>query len=350
MGTSIWFEVLRNSSLNKYFQILWFNVNVHKDFSTFGKVNINNIWSNLKLYIKFFYLLRNFKPELVLVPISQSTSGFLKDSIFIRLARKKTRTLVMLHGSNLKNWLNDSSALINHYVAGSFKETNGAIVLGKNLKHIFFTWYPEEKIYVVPNGLSYNNIPPTGRNNTLLIVRYIGSLTKSKGIIDLIEAVRHLGESKNKFKLIINGIWRDPEVKKKCEMIIQENLLPVEYEGEVTGSWKNLAYSETDIFVFTPNKPEGHPMVIIEAMASGLPIIATDQGAITESVHNGVNGFIVKPDSPLEIAEKIRYLINNPEERMRMGRESRRFYEENLREEIMVDRLKDVINRVLIEK
>ena len=85
-------------------------------------------------------------------------------------------------------------------------------------------------------------------------------------------------------------------------------------------------------------------------MAAGLPIISTDQGAITESVIDGVNGFIVEKQNPQQIAEKIKFLIENPELKKKMGKESRRRYEENFTEEKMVERLTQAFNAVLSRK
>lgn len=349
LGTSIWFDILRKSKLGESFDIQWFNVNTHRDFSTLGKGSYRNVWPNIILYFRFRLMLRSFKPALILIPISQSTPGFLKDSIFIRLARKRGKTLIMLHGSNIKNWLNNSPRWVNRYFINTLENTYGAIVLGKNLRYLFSQLYSEDKIFVVPNGLTVNNLPEKVKKRSKIIIRYIGSLTKSKGTIELIEAAKILKESDTEFIMILNGVWRDVEFKNKCLKIIEENSLPVQYGGEVTGEEKIKTYSDSDIFVFTPNKPEGHPMIIVEAMASGLPIISTNQGAITESVQDGLNGYIVKTDAPEEIADKILFLINNPETRISMGLESRRLYLENFTEEKMVDRLKDVFNRVLKE-
>ena len=93
---------------------------------------------------------------------------------------------------------------------------------------------------------------------------------------------------------------------------------------------------------------EGHPWVIVEAMASGLPIITTDQGCIKESVIDGENGFIIPKRDPDSIAEKIIHLIEQPELRERMGKKSRQLYEANLTEEHFVQRMIDTINLTLI--
>ena len=117
--------------------------------------------------------------------------------------------------------------------------------------------------------------------------------------------------------------------------------------GPVYGRNKYDLLLSSDIFVFTPVQEEGHPWVIIEAMEAGLPIIATDRGAITESVIDGKNGFIVEKENPSQIAERIQYLIDNPEQRKRMGEESRRLYLENFTEEKMIRRLSQTFHSVL---
>jgi glycosyltransferase involved in cell wall biosynthesis len=64
-------------------------------------------------------------------------------------------------------------------------------------------------------------------------------------------------------------------------------------------------------------------MVVLEAMAAGLPVITTDQGAIRETVLDGVNGFIVPKGDPAAIAEKIVLLLRDHDLRRRMGQASR---------------------------
>jgi len=103
----------------------------------------------------------------------------------------------------------------------------------------------------------------------------------------------------------------------------------------------------SDLFIFPPREPEGHPWVIIEAMAASLPIITTDQGAISESVIHGENGFLVEPKSPQQIAERIIQLIDDPKLCKSMGADSRRKYEASFTESVMVGKLRDAFVRVL---
>jgi glycosyltransferase involved in cell wall biosynthesis len=105
--------------------------------------------------------------------------------------------------------------------------------------------------------------------------------------------------------------------------------------------------SNADIFVFPPRAPEGHPWVIVEAMAAGLPIISTDRGAIVESVKHEENGFIVPLGDPQAIAKHIQELINFPEKRQRMGQNSRKHYLTNFTEAAMVENLTHIFQNVM---
>jgi glycosyltransferase involved in cell wall biosynthesis len=155
------------------------------------------------------------------------------------------------------------------------------------------------------------------------------------------------GKTSLSFKFLLIGVWNDEKVRIESISKIDSGFLPVQIFPPAAGKEKLNFFEEADIFVFPPRDPEGHPWVIVEAMAAGLPIITTDRGAITESVIHGVNGFIVEANNPLQIAEKLEYLMNHPDVRETMGKESRRLYEEKFTEEKMVEKLTNVFNTVL---
>ena len=122
--------------------------------------------------------------------------------------------------------------------------------------------------------------------------------------------------------------------------------LTVQFYSQEESIRKFELMASAAIFLFPPRAPEGHPWVIIEAMASSLPIISTNQGAIVESVIDGENGFIVPTHSPNEIANKITILANDENLRISMGNKSRAFYESKFTEEKMVERLSSIIHQL----
>lgn len=327
MGPAVATKLILDSELNKFFNLIHVNTTMNSDLSDIGKWKPEKAGKNLQVWINLVKAILKHKPVLVLIPISQSTTGFLKDSIYIILAKLSgTKVLLQLRGSDFRRWLDHSSIINQWYVKSVLKLTSGMIVLGEKLKHIFKDLYPEDKIFVIPNGADYT-IPVRNSNNNNIKLIYLGNLQSSKGIEDVIRAVAIVKNSgKTHFTLDIIGAWRNDQVKSVCLELIKSGELPVTVHGQEASSEKLQYLANSDIFIFPPREPEGHPWVVIEAMAAGLPIISTDQGAITESVLEGRNGFIISPSNPEQLAEKISFLIDNPAIRQRMGEESRKLY------------------------
>ena len=92
---------------------------------------------------------------------------------------------------------------------------------------------------------------------------------------------------------------------------------------------------------------EGHPWVIVEAMAAGLPIISTDHAAISESVITGVNGYLVEKKNVEQVAEKIKILAADKSLRDKMGAASKKMYLDNFTEDKMIERMKNVFISVI---
>jgi glycosyltransferase involved in cell wall biosynthesis len=179
-------------------------------------------------------------------------------------------------------------------------------------------------------------------------VLYLANFIRSKGIFETLEAMKQVFLQVQNIRLVAAGSYAK-EIKEDIDRLLLANpALPADLPGPVVNQKKYELFAAADVFVFPTYYPaEGHPWVIVEAMAAGLPIITTDQGAITESVKDGVNGFIVEKRNPQQIADKIKFLIENPEIRKKMGEQSRRLYLENFTEEKMVERMSHAFNSVL---
>ena len=291
-------------------------------------------------------LLSKHKPDLVLIPFSQDTVPFIKDSVFILLSKLyRRKVLLHLRGSNFLGWISTSSFLTKWFVKKMIRLSDGVIVLGNNLRYLFKDYLSDNKIFVVPNGADYYFPPRIEKSFRIL---YFANLLRAKGIEDVLQAIKLLAKKGiTNFQVDVVGSWRDRKIEEECKAVVNQNQLPVVFHEPASGERKLFFFSNADVFVFTPREPEGHPWVIVEAMAAGLPVIATDKGAIIESVRNEQNGYIVPPSSPEEIASRIVQLLNDDNLRKRMSRESRKRYEENFTEEKMTVRLKEVFNKVI---
>jgi glycosyltransferase involved in cell wall biosynthesis len=170
-----------------------------------------------------------------------------------------------------------------------------------------------------------SNIGELRINNQLIkkpIVAMIGRIdTEQKRQQDFIEAAEIvLKEIPEVYFLIVGGTSNPYEEKQKKELesLIKKKI--ISHRVLLTGFISNLEeiLANIDIFVL-PSVKEGVPAAILEAMVAKKPVIATNVGGIPEVVIDGETGFLVEPKNPKVIAEKIIFLLKNPERAKEMG-------------------------------
>ena len=152
------------------------------------------------------------------------------------------------------------------------------------------------------------------RNDTcqtdLIKLLYVGNIEKEKGLDSLLEALNYLQAKEINFILEIVGegpyrFFLEKEIKR---LDLQDK---VKFSGAIMfGNELFQKYKSADIFVL-PSLSEGIPKVLFEAMAFGLPIVATKVGGIPDIIKHLENGYLVKPGSPIQLAEAINVLIKN---------------------------------------
>ena len=211
----------------------------------------------------------------------------------------------------------------------------------------------DKDIYVVPLGINLDNCNDLSREESrsrlqikeeAKIIIFVGSLRPIKGVKYLIQAIDIINKEKAGVKLMLVG---DGGERESLEQLVKD--LDLESSVTFTGKVANEKVPEymaaSDVFVL-PSLSEGFPVVTLEAMASGLPIVATRVGGMPEIVEDGENGFLVEPRNPGQIAERILLLLKDDQLREKMARSNRekakRYSWENV-----VERLERVYLEVL---
>lgn len=105
-------------------------------------------------------------------------------------------------------------------------------------------------------------------------------------------------------------------------------------------------YQEADVFVL-PTRADIAPFVILEAMASSLPVISTRIGGIPELMEEGVTGYLIEPNDPNGLRIAIQKLINNPQLRLRLGEAGRRRVEQSFDASVNMHQLADQIRQTV---
>jgi glycosyltransferase involved in cell wall biosynthesis len=158
-----------------------------------------------------------------------------------------------------------------------------------------------------------------GISNDIPVIGIIARLAPVKGHATLIATCRILKESGIDFRLLIVG-----DGPLKTELMTLANSLQLSADVIFAGARFDIPdlLNIMDIFVLS-SISEGISLTLIEAMASGLPIIATDVGGNPEVVVSGETGFLVPPKEPVLMAERIQQLLNNEPLRKDLGRKGR---------------------------
>jgi glycosyltransferase involved in cell wall biosynthesis len=232
------------------------------------------------------------------------------------------------------HWLLKPKRFSHHllYWLGS-KRVDGIVAVSTDVKTaILETMFgiPNNKISVIRNcvdldrynyNLDRNKVRKEigiGANDQLGIV--VATFKRQKGHQYLIEAAKHLRESFPNLNLIFvgDGELRDPLERQVKELGLQKSIHFLGTRSDVPA-----LLAASDLFVL-PSLWEGLPMALIEAMASGLPVIATKVSGTNEVMVDGKTGILVEPGKSDELVTAIGRLLENPIDAECMGRESRK--------------------------
>jgi glycosyltransferase involved in cell wall biosynthesis len=182
-----------------------------------------------------------------------------------------------------------------------------------------------------------------------LIIGTIGRLTRKKGCGYLIEAtVKLLSQFPNLHTIVIGSeVTGDPEPI-KAEVMKRIRTLGIEKHFTFTGSRQDISelLGLLDIFTLPTFSHEGLPRSILEAMAMGLPVVATDIRGCREAVIDGETGFIVPPQDSEKLAEALGRLLSDADFRQACGKAGRQRVETEYDENLVFDRLEQFYRKL----
>ena len=215
----------------------------------------------------------------------------------------------------------------------------------------------KENTYFCPNGIplltddNLNSLKENRKKKLIPEILFLSNLMREKGLFTLIDACKILRDDGMCFTTNLIGSPSDVSVSELNSYIITNNLQSnIFYLGKKYNDEKARYFKSADIFVFpTYYHNETFGLVNLEAMQYGLPIISTNEGAISEVVQDKINGFTIPIKSPTMLAEKIKYLISNPQLRIQMGENGRRIYEERFTLKSFEKNFTETLKQVIID-
>ena len=306
---------------------------------------------------RLFELIRRLKPAIV---HSRGLSGLdsmlpaLINGVPARIHGEHGRDMGDLDGSNRKGqWIRRlHRPLVSHYIA-----------LSRDLESYLETkvGVPSQRITQIYNGVNCHDFRPASGERELLpeidfapmgtfVIGTVGRMQPVKDQVNLTRAFIHLvailPQEKSRLRIVMVG---DGSLRAECEALLTQAGL--RHLAWLPGARDDVAalMRGMDIFVL-PSLAEGISNTILEAMASGLPIIATAVGGNPELVEDGVTGSLVPAANPVALAEAIKPYVIDRELARHRGHANRRTAQARFSMEAMVNSYMQVYDRVLERK
>jgi len=208
------------------------------------------------------------------------------------------------------------------------RKLDGRIAVSRAARDHISRYFPGE-YRIIPNGVDVEMFgKPTlpverfadGRPNVL----FVGRLEKRKGLRHLLDAFKYVKQTIPDARLLVVGAFDEDDKKPFVEYVRENRIYGVRFVGKVPEEELPRYYHTCDVFCAPSIGFESFGMVLLEAMAAGKPVVASDIPGYSDVLKSGAEGILVPPANPEALARAIVYLLNNPSLRAYMGEMGRK--------------------------
>jgi glycosyltransferase involved in cell wall biosynthesis len=353
-GIATYFQDLLSSSLPERVELKFVQTSAKdRELAQSGRATLTNLYYALKDWVRFFRAVVSSQPQICHIATAFGNS-FIKNGIFVVIARIFRRRILLHPRCSLSAVYSDCPGWRRWMFRRVVRMTDGVIGLSSEWNQLPKI-VPGSKVFILHNAINLAPYLSIARDRLqkptrdgVINILYLGYLGHAKGSFDLLDAAKSfLSEGIEASFSLVGGELRPGELDQLWKHLDQTNLEgTVIIHSPVVGEAKFAQFRSADIFIF-PSHTEGLPMAVIEAMASGLPIIATRVGGLPDLVIEGVNGILVDPGRPDQLVAALLTLASDESLRRSMGEKSLQLAKEKFDIEQHVAQLVGIYNRVL---
>ena len=347
-GSTVMCQYIKDSKLiNGELDCDYVNLSASRSTTEVHKFQLVKIWRVISIWFNVLGKLLANRYDLCYVALAFHGS-LLKDApvaLLCKLFRRKV--VIHLHGKGASE---DAKRGFYHWL---LKKTF------KNTKVILLSWllYPDveefvkkENVMICPNGIPPVQGVPQKKENIIPRLLFLSNLIESKGVIVLLDALKILKDKGYSFICdFVGGETAEIDAARFQKEVEERGLNELAiYSGRKYGEEKENSFAQSDIFVFpTYYENECFPLVILEAMQFGLPVVTTNEGAIRDIIKNGENGYISERKNPSLLADCLEQLIENPETITQIGKNNEEKFYQNYRINAYENTLCGIIENVV---
>ncbi|MEI7541988.1 MAG: glycosyltransferase family 4 protein [bacterium] len=204
-----------------------------------------------------------------------------------------------------------------------WKKIHGRIAVSPSAKASITRYFSDRQVEIIPNGVDINRFSPKNKpleqfSDGKLNILFTGRIEERKGLIYLIQAYKLLKKKYPNIRLIVVG--RGPLLKNHRKYIIKNRIRGIHFEGFVSSQILPRYFASADIFCSPALFGESFGIVLLEAMASGKPVVAFDISGYRDVVDNNTNGLLAVPKSVKSLYKKLEILIKSKTLRQKLGK------------------------------
>ncbi|MAG39958.1 hypothetical protein CMI41_03250 [Candidatus Pacearchaeota archaeon] len=322
-------KILEILKVSKNIVVKSIKLNYSKDMADVGKINLHKIGGIFKVRAEILRSIKSFKPDLIYFAPATAGRGLKRDNFFVQIIKQaKIPILFHVHSRVKPRKLGERRLL-----KKMFKDEK-AIVLGTELIKDLSWILPQRNIFIIPNAIQ-NIVSENNLKKELLArkkeintkILFLSNMDETKGWLKLLQSCDILNRRGINFECRFVGAWPSRDEEERFSRYVLKNRLSskIKYLGKQVGVSKEAIFASSDIFVFPTEYPlETFGLVILEAMMHGLPVIANGIATIPSTIIHEKTGFVLKKNSPTELADYLEELIHNPPKGLKMGAEGRK--------------------------
>lgn len=301
---------------------------------------VQKLLKALQSYIQFLFHVRKY--DIVHVNMAADASYYRK-IYFIYLAKLFGKKLIIhQHGGDVESFFDKS-------VTGNrrrrryqiLNKADAFLVLAPIWKDFFGKILPEDKIYVLPNGIEVPRYEIEQKDYANHNIAYVGRLCKEKGIRELYDAVRLLGSEYPDIHLYLGGKWEDESLEKQQKSAEDY----ISYLGWLDDEKKRELLEKCSIFAM-PSYFEGQCIAVLEAMVYGCATIATRVGGLQQTFHDKRDGILIKPQNAEELTKALRDLLSQTQLKKEIGMAGRKKIEAQFDIQVIMNKLMDIYQKL----
>ena len=343
--------VVESPKLRESFEVKVLPIRYASSINDIGSFRLGKFKALVDSLFKLVFVLSTFRPSLVyFVPAVRGTS-FYRDCLHAAILKLLRQNIVIhLHGKGIRQ---ASAKLFDRLLYKWFFRRTHIIQLSPLLFDDIKMVARREQVYFLPNGIKsefcdYTTNTKAVLKEDVLNFLFLSNMVVTKGPLVLLDACAILKKNGCKFRVNFVGAETPDVSALRFGSLIDSYGLKgyVSYCGPKYGKEKTEILDASDILIL-PTSNDCFPIIIIEAMEHGLPVISTYEGAIPEIVIHNKTGLLVEQENVQALADIMEKLINEPDRCINFGLKARERFLEFYTLDNFVDNLLMVFDQIL---